>query len=110
MIVAILMGLVAPLTVNQIAKSQDHVELLNFKQLLKELSRSAYFNGSSIVVELEGKGVTITDTLGTKEIQFDSLSFKAQYLTINANGFSTPQYAQVEYKQQTIAIDMMSHD
>lgn len=105
-ILSVLMGLVAPLTINQIEKSQDHVELLQFKKRLITLQRQAFFSGNTLDLHLDGKSMTIDDGHSEQTVEFSALFFEPQHLQINSNGIPVQHWLYVDYKHQRLRLDV----
>lgn len=106
-IVATLLGVVAPLTVSQITKSKDHVELLSLSTLIEDISHQAYFSGQSIVLNFEKSSLQIVKQDGMSTLNFDTLEFPVQTITVNSNGFSFDTAVKVIYrgKPQTLRLN-----
>ncbi|GAB3037577.1 hypothetical protein GCM10027098_39700 [Bowmanella dokdonensis] len=98
LITSALLGLVAPVSIRQVEKSREHVELLEFQRDLKRLEQQAFLLGQDIEVNLEGKKSTIVQGMHVREHVFTGLFFEPQRIKINANGEFLQPRVEVFYR------------
>jgi type II secretory pathway pseudopilin PulG len=94
----IAISLVGPLTINQVDKFKAKNEELLLQRWIKQASYDAFYSGKAKIFLLDGKSITAqadegaivsTDEKPT-QIFFNHLFFPPAILSINSNGYITP--------------------
>jgi prepilin-type N-terminal cleavage/methylation domain-containing protein len=105
-IVASLLGLVGPLVVRQVAKTQDHIELLELKRMLHTLSVSAFHEGREVFLIFSVNNLTISKAKHNSVISFEGLSFPEQQIVFNVNGMSETNALVVNYRSTQLSLNL----
>lgn len=107
-IMATLMGLVGPLTVNSLNKYQAKVEMVEVKSLVSRYSNLAFLKGEAIQLVFRGHKVTreIDDEL-IDEFTFDSLSFYPTTLSFNQSGIPDITEIKLLVSEKETNIDLL---
>ncbi|ATC93390.1 prepilin-type N-terminal cleavage/methylation domain-containing protein [Pseudoalteromonas tunicata] len=90
-VVALLMGLVGPLTMQQLDKNESHAELLTLKREFSYLSKVAYITGQSFQINIDGKQLEIINLNNGKVEsvkEYKQLFFDKKRVVINKSGFT----------------------
>lgn len=105
MVVIALMGLVAPLAINQVTKTSDHVELLELKKMLKHLSIKAFYTGQNVEVSFKEQQVQVLYDGLSQQHSFSAISFPKQSIKFNRNGIADKLMLSLEYRGRPITIE-----
>jgi len=108
-IVALLVGLVGPMTVQQLDKAQAKAELLNLKRELVAISQRAFFSDSQLTAKLVGKELNVF-TADTETViyhkTFDYLFFQPQEVVFNKIGFVDLVSINATYRDNPLGINI----
>ncbi len=101
-LMTMVLSLVGPLGQIQLDKSQANEEWLRFKNEIISNQKSAYLQGRSRVLELNGKIMTVktAQVQPDRVVEFSQIFFEPQQISINANGFSSPLQVQAVVRGQ----------
>ncbi len=108
-IVALLMGLVGPLAIQNLEKAEAKSELMSVNNWLKQVSYRAYIGGQELTLKLNGKEVQLFTTKNAKLIKkqsFEYLFFQPQQLVFNNKGFVSPTKAEGSYRGKPLVLDL----
>jgi type II secretory pathway pseudopilin PulG len=94
----IAISLVGPLTINQVDKFKAKNEELLFQRWIKQASYNAFYLEKTEVYLLDGKSITeqshsnTTESVNNQPVEliFNHLFFPPAILSINSNGYITP--------------------
>jgi len=102
------MGLVGPMTIQQVEKARAKEEAISFKRWVKELSYVAFLNGQGLTMTLNGKQVSLTNTYGEiiEKRDYESLFFQPQSLQFNRKGFVNPSTVTGKYRNTELRVDL----
>jgi len=108
-IVALLMGLVGPLAIQNLEKAEAKSELMSVNNWLKQVSYRAYIGGQELTLKLNGKEVQLFTTKNSKLIKqesFEYLFFQPQQLVFNNKGFVSPTKIIGSYRGKPLELDL----
>lgn len=110
-IVALLVGLVGPFSVEQLGKAQAKAERLNLEKELLAVSQRAFLSDQNLKVKVNGKLLSVfsTSTIEPKKIYektYDYIFFQPQEVTFLSSGFVVTKTLQGVYKNQPLRIDL----
>lgn len=95
-IMAVVMSLVGPLTIEFINKSQAQSEFISLKNQLKKISFLAFSSANEQKVILRNSSLIVSSTTSSpKTIIFTHLRFPEQQVNFNASGYPFPEKLQV---------------
>jgi len=96
-IMAMLMGLVGPLMISSLEKSQAKVEAMTFSNWLKKVSFKALMRSEPLILVLNGKQARLeNEQQQLKLVNFDYLFFQPQTVRFNSKGF--PEQTRLVYQ------------
>ena len=106
-IMAIVLALVGPLTVNFVEKAQAQTEYIQLKNSLKKLSFTSFASSTTYGITFEGSSVIVNkaDKFVSKKT-FDYLSYTKQKVLFNANGYPEPEMLTVKKRNKTEKINI----
>lgn len=110
-ITGLLMGLVGPMTIHQLERSQAKSELLNLKRQLKNASIKAFFSGKALRYDFDGKTLIISEldkaaTLESKVVEFNYLFFERQKILFNSKGFVDTLQLKANYNDKPLNLEI----
>ncbi|WP_024611188.1 prepilin-type N-terminal cleavage/methylation domain-containing protein [Pseudoalteromonas sp. TB64] len=110
-IVALLIGLVGPMTIQQLDKAQAKAELLNLKRELVAVSQRAFFSGQQLTVKLSGKEfkvykATLETPLVLYSKTFKYVFFQPQEMKFQKTGFVDTSSIKVKYRDESLDIEL----
>lgn len=105
-LLALLMGTVGPMTINQLEKTKAKSDLLSLKSKLKAISAKAAIKNTGITAQFDGKEVTIVENGKESELIFEHVFFKRQTLAFNKNGFVFPDKLNATYRKNELSLDL----
>lgn len=108
-IVALLMGLVGPIAIQNLEKAEAKSELLSVNNWLKQVSYRAYISGQHLTLKLNGKKVQLFTTQSSKLIKqntFEYLFFQPQVLEFNNKGFVSPTKIIGHYRNKPLELEL----
>lgn len=108
-IVALLVGLVGPMTMQQLDKAQAKAELLNLKRELVAVSQRAFFSDMQLTAKLAGKELNVFAEDNQTIIynkNFDYLFFQPQEIVFNNIGFVDLISINANYRDEPLKINI----
>ena len=108
-IVALLVGLVGPMTMQQLDKAQAKAELLNLKRELVAVSQRAFFSDMQLTAKLAGKELNVYSEDSQTIIynkNFDYLFFQPQEIVFNNIGFVDLISINANYRDEPLKINI----
>lgn len=108
-VVALLVGLVGPLTMQQLDKAQAKAELLNLKRELVAVSQRAFFSDMQLTAKLAGKELSVFSEDNQTIIynkNFDYLFFQPQEIVFNNIGFVSLISINANYRDEPLTINL----
>ncbi|CAD2223395.1 conserved hypothetical protein [Pseudoalteromonas sp. 3J6] len=108
-VVALLVGLVGPLTMQQLDKAQAKAELLNLKRELVAVSQRAFFSDMQLTAKLAGKELSVFSEDNQTIIynkNFDYLFFQPQEIVFNNIGFVSLTSINANYRDEPLTINL----
>ncbi|WDE00519.1 type II secretion system protein [Thalassomonas actiniarum] len=108
-IVALLMGMVGPLAIQNLEKAQSKSELMSVKNWLKQVSFQAYISGQELKLVLKGKEAKLVKTDSEEvltDVTFEFLFFQPQTLNFNNKGYVTPTQLTGAYRNKPLLLDL----
>jgi len=110
-IVALLTGMVGPLAISSVEKTQAKQEMLSLKYWLKKIADRAYYTGKEYNVSFEGKQVTLTTKDSTQlieKISLETIFFQPQVVSYSAKGFIDKEQVIGVYRKGRLELDLKS--
>ncbi|WP_405598786.1 MULTISPECIES: type II secretion system protein [unclassified Pseudoalteromonas] len=110
-IVALLIGLVGPMTIQQLDKAQAKAELLNLKRELVAVSQRAFFSGQQLTAKLSGKEFKVYKTaLDSAPViyskTFKYIFFQPQEVNFQKSGLINVSLIRVKYRDTPLNIEL----
>ncbi|MEL0654889.1 prepilin-type N-terminal cleavage/methylation domain-containing protein [Pseudoalteromonas issachenkonii] len=110
-IVALLIGLVGPMTIQQLDKAQAKAELLNLKRELVAVSQRAFFSGQQLTAKLSGKEFKVyKSTLESNPViysrTFKYMFFQPQEIIFQKSGLVDASSIRVKYRDTPLNIEL----
>ena len=108
-IVALLVAIVGPMTMNSLEKAQAKSELLVLKSWIKKVSYRAYISGQQLDLIFKDNKVVLklkaTEQV-IKNHDFEYIHFQPQTLRFNNKGFVSPALIAGLYRDTSLTLDL----
>lgn len=105
-LLGLIMGLIGPMTINQLNKTKAKSELLTFKTKLTAISTKAALMSKPIQITLNGKEMIVSHGEVKISQGFENLFFDPQILMINKNGYVFPDFVTAKYRDESLKLDL----
>lgn len=108
----LLLALVGSMSIEQIERAERLSELNSAEQFIKNVSKFAALNKSSLSLVTEDSKLIILGSLGQdiNSIEFKHLSFQEQSIRFNRNGFADRQSMSVIANKRSTSISLPTAD
>ena len=100
------MALVGPFGAEQLSRSQRIAELKQVEDLLQQQSQRAFFRGTVITLQFDGKMLSIQP--GEQQMNFEQLFFLPQQLVINKTGAYSATLLNVQAGRRVLELKLPS--
>jgi prepilin-type N-terminal cleavage/methylation domain-containing protein len=105
-VVALLVGLVAPLTFKQLNTSRAKTEYLTLRNTLKKHTTKAFAQGIRYQMQMKGNTLTAHSILGVKSFVYENLVLPEMTFVINRNGYPSLDKFELQVANQTRSITL----